>query len=127
MPVKFSVVARKNPADQTKAAKYYAQAVTDGEATTKELAKRISMISTVGYTDTFAVISALMEIIPDELKNGRTVRLGELGSLYIGNKSEGSVKADEVTASNIISARVGFRPGAEFRKLVKILDWEKQS
>lgn len=125
MSVKFSVVARQNPSDRSKPAKYYAQAVVSGEITIKELAKRVSMISTIGYTDTLAVISGLMEIIPSELAEGNTVRLGELGSLYITNRSEGSEKADQVTASNIIGAKVAFRPGAEFKKLVKVLDWQK--
>lgn len=84
-----------------------------------------AQISTVSYTDTLAVITALMEVIPDVLADGKTVRLGELGSLYISNKSDGSETADKVTASNIKSAKVDFRPGTDFKKLVKVLEWVK--
>ena len=99
--------------------------MSDGETSLKELAKRAAQISTVSYTDTLAVITSLMEVIPDVLADGKTVRLGELGSLYISNKSDGSVTAEKVNASNIKSAKVDFRPGTDFKKLVKTVDWQK--
>ena len=79
MPIKYKVIERGNPSDVTKPKKFYAQAVSDGETSLKELAKRASQISTVSYTDTLAVITSLMEVIPDVLADGKTVRLGELG------------------------------------------------
>lgn len=125
MAIKYRVIERGNPGDATKPKKFYAQAVADGDTSLKELAKRASQISTVSYTDTLAVITALMEVIPDVLADGKTVRLGELGSLYISNKSDGSDTAEKVTASNIKQAKVDFRPGTDFKKLVKTLDWLK--
>jgi len=71
------------------------------------------------------VITAMMEVIPDELASGKTVRLGDLGSLYISNKSEGCETVAKVSASNILSPKVDFRPGNDFKKLVKTLDWQK--
>lgn len=125
MAIKYKVIERGNPADITKPKKFYAQAVSDGETSLKDLAKRAAQISTVSYTDTLAVITALMEVIPDVLADGKTVRLGDLGSLYISNKSDGSETADKVTASNIKSPKVDFRPGADFKKLVKVVEWQK--
>lgn len=125
MPVKFKVIERANPGDRTKPSKFYAQAIADGEISLKDLAKRASQISTVSYTDTLAVITALMEVIPDELSNGRTVRLGDLGSLYISNKSDGSETAEKVNANNIKAVKVDFRPAGDFKKLAKTLDWKK--
>ena len=125
MSVKYKVIERGNPSDVTKPKKFYAQAVSDGETSLKELAKRAAQISTVSYTDTLAVITSLMEVIPDVLADGKTVRLGELGSLYISNKSEGSETAEKVNPSNIKSAKVDFRPGTDFKKLAKTVDWQK--
>ena len=125
MAVKYAVIERGNPSDATKPKKIYAQAVYDGETTLKELATRASQISTVTYIDTIAVITALVEVIPNELADGKIIRLGELGSLYISNKSEGSETAEKVNASNIKSAKVDFRPGTDFKKLVKTVDWQK--
>lgn len=125
MSIKYKTIERGNPGDPTKPKKFYAQAVSDGEISLKELAKRASQISTVSYTDTLAVITALMEVIPDVLADGKTVRLGELGSLYISNKSDGSDTADKVNANNIKGAKVDFRPGTDFKKLAKILEWVK--
>lgn len=127
MSVKYSAIARKNPADRTKPAKFYAQVVSTGEVSLKELARRVSQISTIGYTDTQAVISVLMEIIPEELQAGNTVRLGELGSLYIAHKSDGVDKEDQVNSALIKNAKVAFRPGSDFKKLVKVLDYEKKA
>ena len=125
MSVKYSIIERGNPGDPTKPKKFYAQAVADGETSLKDLAKRAAQISTVSYTDTLAVVTALLEVIPDVLADGQTVRLGDLGSLYISNKSEGSETAAKVSASNILSPKVDFRPGNDFKKLAKTLDWQK--
>lgn len=125
MPVKFTVVERGNPSDRTKPKKFYAQIVGDGEISLKDLAKRAAQISTVSYTDTLAVLTALMEVMPEEIANGRFIRLGELGTLYLSNKSDGAETAEKVTASLIKSVKVDLRPGTDFRKLVKTLDFQK--
>lgn len=66
-----------------------------------------------------------MEVIPEEISNGRTIRLGELGSLYVSTKSEGAETAEKANASLIKSAKVDFRPGPELVKLAKVLDYQK--
>lgn len=125
MAAKFTVVERGNPSDPTKPKKFYAQIVGDGEISLKDLAKRAAQISTVSYTDTLAVITALMEVMPEEIANGRLIRLGDLGTLYLSNKSDGAETAEKVNSSLIKSVKVDFRPGADFRKLAKTLDFQK--
>jgi predicted histone-like DNA-binding protein len=67
----------------------------------------------------------ILKIIPQELANGKIVRLGDLGSLRITVKSEGSDKEDKVTSANINSVSVIFIPGKDLKKAIKDIEFVK--
>ncbi|MFC0875866.1 HU family DNA-binding protein [Saccharicrinis sp. FJH2] len=127
MSVKYHVIQRGNPLDQAAPKKFFASFSSNGEITLKRLSERIAQISTVSRTDTLAVLTALLEVVPQELTEGQTVRLGDLGSFSINISSEGSDTADKVTAANIRGAKVVFRPGKELKDAMKTIQYEKEA
>ena len=68
MSVNYKPVPKKNPSQQAEPAKFYAQVVSSGDMTTRQLAKQISAISTVSAADTMAVIEAFLEVVPQSTK-----------------------------------------------------------
>lgn len=94
MAIKYKVVPRVNPSDRTQPPKYYAQAISTGKTTLRPLSKKIAQISTVSSVDTVAVLEAFLQLIPDEIAEGRIVKLGDFGSFSLTRKSQGTPNED---------------------------------
>lgn len=125
MAVNYKAVAKKNPLKQTEPAKYYANIVTTGNLTLRQLAKEISAISTVSVADTMAVLEGLLEVVPKQLANGNIVRLGEFGSFNIQVKSAGADTAKDLTKDQITKTSVKFRAGKEFMQVIDNIEFVK--
>jgi len=125
MSVKFKVIQKKNPQDLAAAPKSYALAVSDGTVDIDRLSELVGDGSTVRQNDIYAVIIGLVNVIQGELSQGRSVNLGKLGTFSIGISSDPSDTAEEVTASNIKSAKVNYRPGKELKDMLKVLSYTK--
>lgn len=103
----YRVVAKKNPI--TKEVKYYVQLAPVTPTKLASLADAISKECTVTVHDVKAVLSAIQEHILRLLIDGKSVRLGDLGSFHPTLCSDGAATADEVTTENIRRVRVRFR------------------
>lgn len=109
----YRVVAKKNPV--TKEVKYYAQLAPVTPIGLDNLAETISKQCTVTIHDVKAVISALEEHILRIVTDGKSVRLGDLGSFHPTLCSTGVDVPDELTADKIHRVRVRFRCSAGMR------------
>ena len=87
--------------------KWHVRAVTAGPpATTDEVAKRLSLISTVSPGDAYAVLANLGEVMGQIMAEGRSVKLKGVGSFYLscqskGNGADSPEEIDERTISNV--------------------------
>jgi predicted histone-like DNA-binding protein len=127
MAVNYKAVPKRNPSKQDEAPKFYAQVISSGDMTVRQLAKRISSISTVSVADTMAVIEAFLEVVPQALAEGNIVRLGDFGSFSLGVNSEGAVDAPTVSKNQIKKVAVRFRPGKEFTNVTNAVEFTKLS
>jgi predicted histone-like DNA-binding protein len=125
--VNYKPVPKKNPAKQTDPPKYYAQVVSSGDMSLRQLAKEVAATSSMGTADTMAVIEAFLQIIPKALGDGKIVRLGDFGSFSIQASSEGADDADSLNRHSIKKVAVKFRPGKEFSKATDSIDFTKVS
>lgn len=127
MSVKFKVIQRKNPQDLAATPKSYAIAVNDGKVDIDRLSVLVGDGSTVRQNDIYAVIIGLVNVIQGELSEGRSVTLGKLGTFAVSISSNPSDTAEEVTLSNIKSAKINYRPGKEIKNMLKTLSYTKVS
>ncbi|MFH1636461.1 MAG: HU family DNA-binding protein [Chloroflexota bacterium] len=127
MSVKYKVVARGNPQNPEAPKKYYANYISSGRVTLRDIANQIAQISTVSSIDMLAGLEALLQVIPQQLANGNIVELGDFGTFQLRLKSDGSETPDAVTAHNITKVASQFRPGKEFKKVLKNTEFEKAS
>ena len=123
--IKLKFLKRKNPRDLNAPEKYYAAAVTAGSTDLNELADMVASQSTVSKADCYAVLTALESNVIRELRQGRMVKLGELGSYRLSIASEGRDTIDEVNTSMVKKAKILFRPGKGLRNMLKTLDFKK--
>jgi predicted histone-like DNA-binding protein len=125
MAVKFNVIQRANPLKPTDPKKNYAVIKSDGEITLKQLSKRISGMSTVNSGDILAVLDLLVQVMQEELAQGRIVRLGDFGSFALTLSAEGKATPEEVNANSVKSAKLQFRPGKDLKNTLTTLEFEK--
>jgi len=125
MTVKYNVVERGNPSNPTAPKKFYPSIESSGRKTLRQMAARISEISTVSSADTMAVLEALLTVIPQELAAGNIVELGDFGNFWLRADSEGAETAADVRASNIKGVLPRFNAGKEFKKVLDAIEFEK--
>lgn len=96
--------------------KWYPASFTVGTLDTKEVAQRLSRMSTVSKADTYAVLMGLGDVLGDMMKEGCSVKLDGLGTFYLVGKATGQgVDApEEVSARQFTEVRVRFIP--EYRR-----------
>lgn len=121
MTTKIKAVKRNNPGKSGENM-YVAVAVSDGEVTLGELTSRIEQMSTVSGADIRAVIYALVDVSKELLKDGKIVRLGELGSLRIGVTSKAEDSAENVNVNSVMTTKIIFTPGEELKEMLKLLN-----
>ncbi len=126
MSVTYNVIQRGEPGvagGGTK--KFYASAISTGEANINALTNRIEKISTVSGADIRAVLYSLLDIVPDELAEGNIVRIGDLGNFRLSISSEGHDTEEEVSADSIKKARIIFTPGPKFQQMLNNVTYTK--
>lgn len=123
--IKFKSVQRGNPSDPTAQKKYYATVISDGSTELKELAEMVALQTTVSPTDCYAVLMALEGNVIRELRKGKIVRLGELGSYRLSVNAEGRETPEDVDADAVKKTRIIFRPGEGMSDMLKSLKFKK--
>jgi predicted histone-like DNA-binding protein len=126
MSLKYRLVQKRNPSKPTDPNKFYANVVTRGEVTLRDLSKEVEQISTVSIVDVTAVVESLLQIIPKHLGQGEIVRLGEFGSMSITLSSEGTATPEEFNSGHINRINVNFRPGKEINQALDRVSFEKE-
>jgi len=77
--------------------------------------------------DTMAVLEGLLQIIPDELVNGKIIKLGDFGTFRTTLSVEGAATEEEFTFANIKKLNIRFRPDREFVNLLAGVQYRKIS
>jgi predicted histone-like DNA-binding protein len=125
--IKYSVINKVNPQDVAGVQKFYAVKQPQEELTLRDFGKRISRESTVSMMDTMAVLEGLLQIIPDEILQGKIIKLGDFGTFRTTLSVEGAATEEEFTAANIKKLNIRFRPTKEFVALLAGVTYSKVS
>lgn len=104
--ISYVVKAKKNP--MTGELKYYPQIASVSALTLLDITEKISSACTVTEHDVKAVLSALQEQVKIALREGHSVRLGDLGSFRPTIVGSGAATREEVSVSNINAVRVRY-------------------
>lgn len=111
--LRYNVVPRKNPIDKT--TKFYAQLRPVTPVTLERIAKNIERRSTVSSSDVKAVLDALEYEIIAALEDGKSVRLGDLGSFRPTIGGKGAETAEDFTPDLIKRVNVRFHPSKKMK------------
>ena len=111
--IHFTIVEKKKPGTQD--FKFYGQIVQTGVVGIRELCQLIADKCTLTPADVLATLNALQTEIINQLKQGNSVRMGDLGSFRPTLSSEGATSADAWAVSMIKKVRAVYTPSAEIK------------
>jgi predicted histone-like DNA-binding protein len=123
--MKYKLIERANPQDRT-TSKLYASPVNSGRITKADLAKEIVNLSALSRGDVSSVIQNLLDIMPKYLLMGKSVNLGELGTLRVSFGSKGVENEKDFNTSMVKGVKLVFTPGADLKKQLETIKLEKQ-
>lgn len=126
MPVPFTAVGKSNPVQPSAPLQYYPRAIQSKSIDLEEITQQISNSTTLTETDCQAVIYSLVNVISKELENGSIVKLGHLGTFQVSLKGTPSATPEAVTAKNIKSASIVYRPTLRLKKIIKNLTFVRK-
>lgn len=101
--------------------RYFPVVKSNGRTNQHSLAQKGTRMSTLSA----ASLELLLDLIPEELLEGKIVDLGDFGTFRLSVKAEGSDTEEEVTANNIKSVNGRFTPGKEFKDAMNRAKFEK--
>ena len=106
MALEYVVTKRVFGFDDTKTEKYVAKSVRSGQMSfSKTCAKVVDL-----------VVSGLVDMMAEDIDDGKSVQLGEFGIFRPTIKAKSADTAEGVTASNIVRKRIVFTPGKIFQR-----------
>ncbi|MCV6630002.1 MAG: DNA-binding protein [Flavobacteriaceae bacterium] len=120
----YSLNLRSNPQNRSQK-KWYATPRITGYTNLGTIAEKLSRESTVSIGDVYAVLYGAINIINDELAEGRKVEIGKLGQLQIRFGSEGADTPEEFHVGMIKNQRVKLSEGEELKKQLPFLKYKR--
>jgi predicted histone-like DNA-binding protein len=125
MSIPYRLFKRKDLNDPEKPEKWYGFVKSRGRYPLHKLAERISNETTISTADVYAVLKALVDIIPKILGDGFVVVLGELGIMRTSIGTVGAESKNDFTEANIIRRKIVFTPGTLLTDAVKLFAFKK--
>ena len=120
--IKLKTISKKNPKEPQAAPRFYASAQHGAKVDLDGLAVTVANRCSLRRADVHGVLVALMDIIPDELANGKVISMGDLGSFCVNVKSEGVENKKEVSSSMVKGMKIIYRPTKELKKKLRMID-----
>lgn len=129
MAQKFKLIERRNLGKDnvTNPKKFYAQAINNGHVSFDELCAEIAENCTLTSADVKAVMDRMNYILDKNLKAGRIVQFGEIGSFRFAVGSTGSVVAKDFSTAQIKQPKIVFTPGSKLQVTRQLTAFEKEA
>lgn len=111
MALTYKIVATKKPGSGMDGdTLYYPKLTGSSMMDLRDVSKILSRRTTASEADIRLVVTGLMELIPELLLEGKTVKLDHFGSFRLHAKAETSASAEAVKTSHIKGLRISFLP-----------------
>jgi DNA-binding protein, histone-like, putative len=128
MSQKYKLVKRySKPGDTESEQKYYAVAVSSGVSDINHLARLIGARSTVSSADVKAVLDNLNFVMDVELRAGRIVKIGELGTFRLSVCCRGAETEAEFNHTFLRKGKIRFTPGQSLKDTVGLMSFSRVS
>lgn len=127
MGLQYVVAKRVFGFDKEKTVKYVAKSVGAGELDFDKLCAKVSRIIGIHRKTVDLVAAGLVDIMSEEIDDGKTVRLGDFGLFRPSFVGKCADTETGVTASNIVRKRILFSPGKAFSAMLSKMSVTKMT
>ncbi len=121
MALEYVVKKRVMNFDPQKVEKYVLKSLGNGEVSFEKLCTRVSQICGAHRGTVQLVVAGLVDVMINEVGEGKALRLGEFGLFRPVVRSKSGNSADEVTSRSVYRRGVRFVPGISLKEAVKKL------
>ena len=121
--MKYKLVQRTSLQKRTES-KWYASLVNEGKITQKAIAAEIAESSSLSFGDVANVFEKLLDIVPKHLLTGKSVNLGNFGTMRLDFKSEGVTDPSKFNPETISGLKVVFTPSMELKAKLGSVSYE---
>lgn len=118
MAIKFKAIARKSPVD--KSVSYYPTTESPEPVKLPAMVKSIEKITSLSSADVKSCLDALQYEIISRLKDGKSVRFGDLGTFRVSMQGKGTATAEEVQVESIKNLKVVFTPSGLIARSIEV-------
>lgn len=125
MPIRYSLNQLPNPAKRSEPQKYYAIASDSEAVNTQQIASYIEKTTALSEADVKAAISAISNFIIDNLLDGKSINLDELGTFYTTLHSKGVLEKGAFSVDMIEGAKARFLPSKKLKERLKQAEYKK--
>ena len=92
----------------------------------RQVAEILKQRSTASEADIYLVLIGLVDLLPELLLDGNTVKIDEFGSFRLHAKVSTENSPDKVTSRNINDLRISFLPDKRIKQALKRADFKKK-
>lgn len=121
----YKTTLRANPMDRSQKKFYAAPSYTE-DVNLNKVAQDISNTCTLTPADISAVLDSFLTVLPGYLENGHSVKMGDFGRFRLSFKSVGQEKEEDVSANDIVVARILFVPSTRLKEKLKSIRYSKR-
>ncbi|MPQ47090.1 hypothetical protein GCQ56_08680 [Marinifilum sp. N1E240] len=104
---------------------YYPRIANRQKKDLRDVAEKISAMSTFSTTDVVGVLEAFVTQIPHLLLDNCSVELGDFGTFSLHVGGEGVDDPKDLTSRKIKSVKMAFRPGVRVKSELKNVQFKK--
>lgn len=105
----YKVVERKNKLHND-TPQHYAVQINQGTVSTREIAQQLQEITSLGRGDVLSVLEHLGDVCIRQLREGRSVKIGNVGTLTPYIRSKAVPAGEDFTVGHIKGLRIAYRP-----------------
>lgn len=125
MTAKYDFYKNPSSEEDNKEIRYHARIVGGETLSTEQLAKIIHTRCSLTTSDVHAALTALAEVIVEELKNGNQIHLNKIGYLKATVACPEIQSSHEIRAESLRFKSVAFRPEAALKQALKTMTFER--
>ena len=122
--MRYKLIKRSNPQNREEE-KWYAAPINDGKITKTDITKEIVNMSSLSRGDISNVIENILDTMPKYLLMGKSISLGEFGTLRLSFSSKGVEKQEDFKTNLIKNVKIVFTPSTELKKILTEIKFEK--
>lgn len=115
MGLKYVVAKQRFGFDETRSEKYVAKQVITGKVSFSKLCSQVGQICGAHRGTVQLVIAGLVDVLVNNLDDGKSVQLGEFGTFRPSINSKSSDTEEDANAGSIYRRKIIFTPGGALK------------